>query len=104
MTDTIPERKYRMIRMRSGDYLLPGNDGATLWRICRYWEDGSAERWDGKPLVGWFWQAAKHPRPFESVFASATEDDLLGWDEWECWEMLLPTRQAAIDAAMRASR
>ena len=36
------ERKYQMTRISAGDYLLPSNDGKTLWRICAYEEDGSA--------------------------------------------------------------
>ena len=32
-------RKYRMVRVSAGDYILPSNDGQTFWRVRAY-EDG----------------------------------------------------------------
>lgn len=38
-----PERKYALIKIEAGDYLLPGNDGRTLWRVRRGVEEHIAE-------------------------------------------------------------
>jgi hypothetical protein len=103
----VTERRYQMTRVRSGDYLLPSNDGRRLWRITAYVEDGSLVEYEpgkvdlaslgaGKPVVGRFWKAAYFR---DGVDAAGR---LLEWDQWEEWEALLPTRRAAVDAAMRA--
>ena len=38
MSADTAERKYALIKILAGDYLLPGNDAHTLWRIRRYQE------------------------------------------------------------------
>lgn len=37
----MPERKWRMTRLGPGDYLLPSNDEADMYRIWKY-DDGRA--------------------------------------------------------------
>lgn len=103
---TVIERRYQMTRLRSGDYLLPDNDEQTLWRITRYEErDGSLLRGDGTEIRGDFWALWRCRLTFDEV----TDDDWIlenGFvvDDWNYWvevHSLLPTRQAAIEAAMR---
>jgi len=99
----VNDRKYQMTRLRRGDYLLPSNDAQTLWRIYTYEEEGSLieQSPDGgeRAVTGMFWACARRrfPKPGEII-------DLDGWsdDEWEFWAGPLPTRQAAIDEALRA--
>jgi hypothetical protein len=105
------ERLYQMTRIYAGDYLLPSNDRLTLWRISRYYEDGSLEQ-GGKPLVGWFWRAARHRDPFDRIaphvigalYGDVPSNDaverFLDWDSWLEHACLLPTRDAAIAAAL----
>lgn len=99
-----PTRKYAMTRISAGDYILPSNDGKTLWRIYQYDEDGSAEvSGDGKrwrPLIGKFWGTAKYERPFHNA-GERIDHDFLDWSNWLVWETELLTRKAAIEAALR---
>jgi hypothetical protein len=93
----VTERKYVLTRISAGDYLLPSNDGSTLWRIYTYEEDGSAEYSDGTKLVGKFWACARRPIPAEGV----PIDDLLAWSAWEFWAGPLNSRKDAIAEALR---
>ncbi len=95
---SVVERKYAMTRIGPGDYLLPANDGATLWRIYSYEEDGSAERMDGSKVLGTFWMAAK----FDTRVAQndLLPYDFLEWHRWEPWTSTLTTRREAIKAAL----
>lgn len=94
------ERRYALIRVEPGVYLLPSNDARTLWRIAAYTEDGSAyrERKNGtrQPIVGRYWAAACRPFPTE------VEIDVLEWwgEGWMTVATLCPTRRAAIDEAL----
>lgn len=97
-TTDVPVRRYRMIRVRAGDYLLPSNDGTVLWRVYRYTEDGSAYLADDTPVVGEYWATAKYLRPIDRFDPDSLED----WEDWSHWDSFLPTRAAAIDRVMRA--
>ena len=91
------ERKYAMTRIGPGDYILPDNDGATLWRIYSYEEDGSAEWMDGSKVRGTFWAAAK----FDTwVAMSEPLPDFLEWHRWQLWASTMTTRRKAIEAAL----
>ena len=99
------DRKYRMIRVGAGDYLLPSNDKVTLWRIYSYEEDGSAEYQDSRgkwrTVTGTFWATAKFARPFTpDTLADDLPDDPTDWEHWETWDVGHRTRQSAIDAAL----
>ena len=99
-------RRWQMVRVSAGDYLLPSNDTRTLWRIYSYEEHGDAEIGDGRggwrPLRGTFWACARYERPFGS-FDVLTEWDLLEWGNWLTWETTLATRREAVDAALSAN-
>jgi len=94
------ERKYALIRLSKGDYLLPSNDGQTLWRIYTYGEDGSAEWGNGKKIVGTFWGCAKYNRPLPSI-PDPPPYDFIEWVDWEPWATTMATRQEAIREALR---
>lgn len=100
----VQERKYAMTRVRAGDYLLPSNDGKTLWRIASYHEDGSAEWQDERgqwhKVVGTFWQTAKYRHGVPRV--GLLDEDFLDWNEWHTWETNLRTRKEAVEAALRS--
>lgn len=96
------ERKYALIRVAAGDYLLPSNDLKTLWRIRSYREYGDAY-WvdvDGKEHVvkGIFWEASRY---FDGPMAAVDDDDLLDRDRWQSYSDSHRTRQEAIDEALR---
>ncbi len=78
------ERRYVLSKVGRGDYLLPSNDAQTVWRITR-------DEREGWGL--WRWR--------ESV-GLGDYVDTQDWDRWELCEAALPTRAAAINAAMRA--
>lgn len=102
------ERRYQMTRVRAGDYLLPSNDGGALWRVSRYREDGSLERHDGTKVVGDFWRAARFRGSLEDaerLLRRDVEEFLsLDSDRWVETDCLLPTRAAAVAAALDPER
>jgi hypothetical protein len=109
MTKTI-ERKYQMIRVSAGDYLLPSNGGKTLWRIRRYYEDGSAVsgRWPNeKPIIGYFWSCARYKTPLQEipphVLGEHAEDFLNDWCSWVECASLMKTRSEAVNEALEIS-
>lgn len=89
------ERKYQLSKVAAGDYLLPSNDGATVWRIAQYVEGPSSgiTEWarDRKVWGCWKWEG-----PVTMGSAVDTGD----WGRWEFWEGPHFTRAAAIDAAL----
>lgn len=102
MSAVVAERKYAMTRIAEGDYLLPSNDGQTLWRIYRYREEGSlsyAKPGGGyREVRGMFWACARQPFPPSGTIEW---DDLGGWEGWEFHAGPFNTRQQAIDEALR---
>lgn len=106
-----PEQKYAMTRVQAGDYLLPSNDGKTLWRLSTYDEDGSAywvDRSSGKEtkVVGKFWSAWRFNGTIdeaESLLHSADPELLLEWDRWIESATALSTRKEALEYALTAA-
>lgn len=101
----IVERKYAMTRMGKGLYLLPSNDGTTLWRISSYQEDGSAGNYDadGKwvPVLGTRWMIAQRPLPTQADIERAEDEHEFMWgDAWREWGVGYLTRRDAIEDAL----
>jgi len=103
------ERRYQMLRISEGDYLLPSNDATVLWRISRYHEDGSLYEYDpadrdytrGRQVRGTFWMVSKWDRPLsDEALLRLDEDAINDWNQWHTWETLLPTRREAIAAVI----
>jgi hypothetical protein len=84
-------RKYALTKIKRGDYLLPSNDGRTIWRLCAY-EDGIEQGLDHD--LGTVWGVWKWT-------GSGTTVDPEDWGAWEMWEGSLRTRAEAIQAALR---
>jgi hypothetical protein len=84
-----PERKYALTRISAGDYILPSNDGKTIWRIIRGDED------DGTGRVYTVWQVWRYTAPLTGPV------DPEDWSLWALDESFCRTRQEAIGAAMR---
>ncbi len=105
------ERVYAMVRVRAGVYLLPSNDGKTLYRLSSYVEDGSAKVDDGRggwrPVVGTFWEVARNrvPLPDIAPHMIAGADDEQAWlwnrDLWLEVESSLDRRADAIEEALK---
>lgn len=88
------ERKYSLIKIAKGDYLLPGNDGRTVWRLGTY-TDGPSNGltdWPRDRLVWGVWKW---------VGDSTVYVDTGSWERWEMHEGCLPTRAEAIESALR---
>ena len=94
-------RKYALTKITAGDYLLPSNDAATIWRIQRY-EDGPTYGLDRDifPRDEEFWAVYK----WTGRGLPATRDDLEDWNLWEQHANGLDTRREAIDEAMRLGK
>lgn len=107
---TPTERVYAMIRVRAGLWLLPSNDGQTIWRLSSYEEHGDAQ-WQGEDgrwheIKGTFWEVARMPMETmqKLVDDRFTDDDaILYSEEWSSYSSCLPTRKAAIEEALSAS-
>ena len=91
---TEAERKYALMKIAKGDYLLPSNDGRTIWRLSSY-EDGIAQGLDHD--LGTVWGVWKRT-------GNGTTVDPSDWGAWEMQEGSLATRAEAIEAALRMSR
>lgn len=87
------ERKYALMKITNGHYVLPSNDRRTLYGLSRYFEDGSLTEPDGTPVRGMFWMLTR-----TRVIG---EDGMPDPSEWETCEVLLPTRAEAIKSAER---
>lgn len=106
-----PERKWRMVRVGPGDWLLPSNDLRCAWRISTYWEDGSAsyedERGRDRVITGTYWRLRWHMRLDRDVLALPA-GGLLGLIDgdayWTDSDHLIDTRREAIDRAMISDR
>lgn len=100
-----PTRKYALIRVEAGVYLLPSNDAQTLWRIHSYTEYGDGwwtlEDGSEKQIKGTFWNTARRPMPEQHEIDD--EDFLWDHDQWEEWSGVHATRREAIEETLRAS-
>jgi hypothetical protein len=94
MTKTTPERRYALTKLDRGDYLLPANDGTTIWRICQddYPVDDQGLRMETR-WAAYRWRIAWR-RP-EDV------DDIDDWGNWDQWVAGCRTRAEAIGEALR---
>lgn len=95
---TRPERKFALSKIAAGDYLLPSNDGQTIWRIFKY-EDGPSHG-----LADWdrdrgFWALWRWAEPFTG--AKRGYVDTQDWSRWEHCSDMHATRADAISDAMR---
>ena len=105
------ERKYALIRIGPGDYLLPGNDGLTLYRISAYEEMGDGYYTDARGrerrITGRYWQAAEYVHGAGTVEAAMREADadLLDWSDdygnerWATTVHGVKTRALAIEGS-----
>lgn len=87
------ERRYAMIKLGSGDYLLPDNDAQTMWRIVRY-TDGPSFGLEDWPRDRELWRLLVWTLGFESLADR--------WDEWDLWEAREEGFERRADAVERA--
>ena len=87
------ERKYQLTKIEAGDYLLPSNDGRTVWRIRRYTDgpSGGLEHWPKDREVWGIWG-----------WRGATLELTLDEDKWAYWDGLCDTREEAIQLALKS--
>jgi hypothetical protein len=89
------ERKYVMIKLGAGDWLLPHNDGRRIFRLARYVDDV-----DISLSARTFWAVHKFPgTPQQLIDRPNLVQD---WDGWEYVEGNLSSRAEAIQAVLRA--
>lgn len=58
--------RYHRLRLGAGDWMLPSDDGKTMYRLMRYQADGDEEVWDvdrqaWRTLRGWWWRVLDIP-------------------------------------------
>lgn len=100
MEASMIERKYALVKIKSGDWLLPGNDGKTLWRLATY-VDGPVNGLD-IPRDREFWSVSKWDESYdwERIVNDPMRGDPLDWDYWEGYAGLIETRADAIQRAL----
>lgn len=94
------ERKYVLTKLASGDYLLPGNDDVTLWRLHTY-EDGPSHGIEEWPRDRTLWALRKWDRPINPD--NHADLDAINPDDWDRWlpvEDGFLTRSEAIERAL----
>lgn len=92
----MPERKYAMTKVAAGDWLLPDNDGVTLWRLAVY-EDGPSHglvvEWPDRDFWGvWKWKGR---------LGGTDTIDTTDWNAWDMRSSGAGTRAEAIEEALR---
>lgn len=84
-----------MTKVDVGDYLLPGNDGRSIFRLTRM--DPPAEGWSL-----WRWRGSIHSMPGPTpVYGSPSDCDPAEWDSWELVASELLSRGEAEREAIR---
>lgn len=100
------ERKHSLTRIAKGDYLLPSNDGKTLWRITTY-EDGPSHGLDDWPRDRTFWGAWRYIGRIDwhgDMGLDAWEELAGDWNDWSGpWDSYLETRREAIESALKVT-
>jgi len=96
------ERKYVLTKLRTGDYLLPSNDGETLWRIRTY-EDGRINGLTDGPYRAEYWELRRWTGggPLDANWQMAESIEDGNFDPWEWVAGAFRKRSEAIEEAMR---
>lgn len=84
------ERKYTLTKLAAGDYVMPSNDGRTLWRLVFAREENGGS-W---LIMHWLGRGSLEAIPREELL-----DEML----WETWDSEYETRREAIDKALQAA-
>jgi hypothetical protein len=99
------QRKYVLTKLGAGDYLMPGNNGQTLWRLRHYDEEFAADNPLGSTEVRvrkvWgVWRCVGYSvRQFQSAIAAGAidiDDDTL----WDYFAGIGKTRNEVIQDAL----
>ena len=99
------KRKYIITKISVGDYLLPDNDGCTLWRLRKY-EDGVSyglEQYDHDFTRWSLYRYARHLSADTGPY-SLDAVDLDDQNEWVLIATDFLMREDAINEAFRISR
>lgn len=94
------DRKYSLTKLVAGDYLLPSNDGKTLWRLRRGFNEQIADE-RGKIKKEFTWEVWRWTLGIVDGGRGQIPDPE-DWDEWELWDGYCQTRDDAIRSALKA--
>jgi hypothetical protein len=86
------ERLFALTKVEPGDYLLPGNDERTLWRIAKYEDVETFELGIESDCV--FWGVWIYTRRGAAI--ALLPEDFLEWDYWRMEVSSCRTRAEAI--------
>jgi hypothetical protein len=94
------EQKFSSFKIEAGDYLVPGNDKITLFRVCKGTEDNIAE--DSETVVSTpCWEVFRwYGRLTQKEVNEKIANDVVEWDRWEFMENA-PTKAEAMQATAR---
>lgn len=92
------DRKYALIKIAAGDYLLPSNDATALYRLSTY-EDGPSFGLEFMRRDRKFWRVTRYSQ--DDWQHGMNMEKVEDWNLWADVEWQLDTRKDAIEAAMR---
>lgn len=98
------ERRFALVRVKAGDYLLASNDERGLYRIQAYDEDGSLESYSGEKIRGRFWMVYIHAGEVDRDDLGRITGGVVDVEDPYAWivvEQMFPTRRAAVDHLVR---
>lgn len=100
----MPERQFALIKLSKGDYLLPGNDAKTLYRLHSY-IDGPSGGLDPEqfPTDQTYWVVRKWHREISPEVLEFSPPNPDNPDEWEHVEEWFPTRAKAIEHTLEVT-
>jgi len=101
MSKTV-ERKYQMVKVKAGDYLLPSNSGKSIWRIYRY-EDGPSHGLQDMKKDVTLWGYARYRGTPEQLTRDVDMDWEWDWEQWVIVSDWLYKRQDAINGALECA-
>lgn len=102
MGDPVTARKYRMMRLKAGDYICPSNDELTLWRFHQH-IDGRVFGLECDYEERTFWRAIWMPMDVAREMGPALADSNPWEKPWHEADWYLPTRHAAIERMLKGA-
>jgi hypothetical protein len=98
MTADAIHRKWTLMKVKPGDYLMLSNDRRTMWRLVKY-IDGPSNGLDW-PSDRELWEVRRWEGDIEDHEGMGRSIEESDWEQWVGWGSGFPTRAEAIQDAL----